>query len=165
MSASINTYGVISNDEVAINQCRICLENDKKENLLIPCHFRGTAAFVHRNCLSNWMIIRGTDSCNVCNTTYNWVSYEKRNKNLTHYLLEEQGVWQYLFVGTTVYGFLPYASYESVVESKQKLSDLRFNFVLQTWILIGYVIWGLTFFGSFFRVFGAFMDIIQRMEK
>ncbi|KAK4773503.1 hypothetical protein SAY87_028522 [Trapa incisa] len=34
-------------------QCRICLENEG-EDLIAPCHCRGTQKYVHRSCLDNW---------------------------------------------------------------------------------------------------------------
>ncbi|XP_048490122.1 uncharacterized protein LOC104907283 isoform X2 [Beta vulgaris subsp. vulgaris] len=32
-------------------QCRICLDN---EDLIAPCHCKGTQKYVHRSCLDNW---------------------------------------------------------------------------------------------------------------
>ncbi|XP_024184820.1 E3 ubiquitin-protein ligase MARCHF8 isoform X2 [Rosa chinensis] len=34
-------------------QCRICLDNEG-EDLIAPCHCRGTQKYVHRSCLDNW---------------------------------------------------------------------------------------------------------------
>ncbi|XP_056167800.1 uncharacterized protein LOC115681745 isoform X2 [Syzygium oleosum] len=34
-------------------QCRICLENGG-EDLIAPCHCKGTQKYVHRSCLDNW---------------------------------------------------------------------------------------------------------------
>ncbi|KAJ8770574.1 hypothetical protein K2173_018065 [Erythroxylum novogranatense] len=34
-------------------QCRICLDNGG-EDLIAPCHCRGTQMYVHRSCLDNW---------------------------------------------------------------------------------------------------------------
>ncbi|KAF8025317.1 hypothetical protein BT93_F2225 [Corymbia citriodora subsp. variegata] len=34
-------------------QCRICLENEG-EDLIAPCHCKGTQKYVHRSCLDNW---------------------------------------------------------------------------------------------------------------
>ncbi|MBA0598028.1 hypothetical protein Gorai_007808, partial [Gossypium raimondii] len=34
-------------------QCRICLDNEG-DDLIAPCHCRGTQKYVHRSCLDNW---------------------------------------------------------------------------------------------------------------
>ncbi|XP_015571247.1 uncharacterized protein LOC8259964 isoform X2 [Ricinus communis] len=34
-------------------QCRICLDNGG-EDLIAPCHCKGTQKYVHRSCLDNW---------------------------------------------------------------------------------------------------------------
>lgn len=34
-------------------QCRICLDSEG-EDLIAPCHCRGTQKYVHRSCLDNW---------------------------------------------------------------------------------------------------------------
>ncbi|KAE8669821.1 hypothetical protein F3Y22_tig00112216pilonHSYRG00006 [Hibiscus syriacus] len=34
-------------------QCRICLDNEGDE-LIAPCHCKGTQKYVHRSCLDNW---------------------------------------------------------------------------------------------------------------
>ncbi|KAM0956443.1 hypothetical protein ACFX2A_025214 [Malus domestica] len=35
-------------------QCRICLDTEEGEDLIAPCHCRGTQKYVHRSCLDNW---------------------------------------------------------------------------------------------------------------
>ena len=37
------------------NICRICLENDYIERLIFPCKCRGTAKFVHEECIAQWI--------------------------------------------------------------------------------------------------------------
>jgi hypothetical protein len=34
-------------------QCRICLDNEG-DDLIAPCHCKGTQKYVHRSCLDNW---------------------------------------------------------------------------------------------------------------
>jgi len=152
--------GLNISDDKAINECRICLENDSNENLLIPCHCSGTAAYVHRNCLSNWMVIRGTDLCNICNSTYSGILYKKKQKNVIHYLREEHGVWQYVFLGIAIYCFLSYVAYEGIVETRRKLTDQNLNLIFQTWLLTGYVIFSMavvvTFFGFWFHLWNTY---------
>ncbi|KAI3737819.1 hypothetical protein L2E82_27832 [Cichorium intybus] len=38
-------------------QCRICLDTEG-EDLIAPCHCRGTQKYVHRSCLDNWRSTR-----------------------------------------------------------------------------------------------------------
>ena len=38
--------------------CRICLEEDVRENFIAPCGCRGTQRFVHRRCLDTWRSTR-----------------------------------------------------------------------------------------------------------
>ncbi|KAL8098730.1 hypothetical protein AgCh_031463 [Apium graveolens] len=38
-------------------QCRICLDSGG-EDLIAPCHCRGTQKYVHRSCLDNWRSAR-----------------------------------------------------------------------------------------------------------
>ncbi|XP_066253400.1 E3 ubiquitin-protein ligase MARCHF3-like [Euwallacea similis] len=51
---------------VASVHCRICYDNEKPEELIAPCHCKGTVAFVHRSCLENWLGESGTSSCELC---------------------------------------------------------------------------------------------------
>ncbi|XP_071685628.1 uncharacterized protein [Rutidosis leptorrhynchoides] len=39
------------------SQCRICLDTEG-EDLIAPCHCRGTQKYVHRSCLDNWRSTR-----------------------------------------------------------------------------------------------------------
>ncbi|RWS29024.1 RINGv domain containing protein-like protein [Leptotrombidium deliense] len=49
--------------------CRICFESGTRF-LLQPCNCKGTAAFVHYGCLSNWTRVSGHRKCNVCKSEY-----------------------------------------------------------------------------------------------
>ncbi|CAG9799363.1 unnamed protein product [Chironomus riparius] len=46
--------------------CRICLTNNECDRLLTPCQCKGTHAFVHRQCLENWLSRSGLDHCELC---------------------------------------------------------------------------------------------------
>ena len=52
--------------------CRFCLETDEKQNLLNPCLCKGSAKYVHNECLLNWYIQspRRGGSCTVCSYIY-----------------------------------------------------------------------------------------------
>ncbi|KAI8981915.1 hypothetical protein BDF20DRAFT_863963 [Mycotypha africana] len=34
--------------------CRICLESDKVEHLISPCHCKGSIKYVHPHCMAGW---------------------------------------------------------------------------------------------------------------
>jgi hypothetical protein len=53
-------------------QCRFCLENDEKQNLLNPCLCKGSSKYVHNQCLVNWYIHDPTKGvkCGVCTYMY-----------------------------------------------------------------------------------------------
>lgn len=55
---------------VASVHCRICYDNDKPEELIAPCHCKGTVAFVHRTCLENWLGESGTTTCELCHYVF-----------------------------------------------------------------------------------------------
>jgi hypothetical protein len=47
-------------------QCRICFENDTVEFLVAPCNCKGSAKFVHNECLKQWNELRPNNK-NICN--------------------------------------------------------------------------------------------------
>lgn len=53
--------------------CRICLEEDTKENMISPCKCKGTMKYVHEECLNKWRIRseRSYYMCNECKSFYN----------------------------------------------------------------------------------------------
>jgi len=38
-------------------QCRFCLEDDVKDNLISPCKCNGSIKYIHRECLNDWIKI------------------------------------------------------------------------------------------------------------
>lgn len=54
--------------------CRICLEEDIPENMIVPCKCRGSALYVHRNCLDEWRSQNPSGEnfsrCNQCRFRY-----------------------------------------------------------------------------------------------
>lgn len=56
--------------------CRICLEEDKRENgLIAPCRCKSDRTFVHRKCLDHWRATktgngRAFTHCEICNFEY-----------------------------------------------------------------------------------------------
>ncbi|KAJ8985299.1 hypothetical protein NQ317_007086 [Molorchus minor] len=50
--------------------CRICYDNEKQEELINPCHCKGTVAFVHRSCLETWLGESNTTTCELCHQVF-----------------------------------------------------------------------------------------------
>lgn len=59
-------------------QCRICLSEDTRENLIVPCKCNGTSKYIHRTCLDQWRLInpesKNFKQCNTCMFEYEMVS-------------------------------------------------------------------------------------------
>ncbi|KAF3610264.1 hypothetical protein DY000_02044960 [Brassica cretica] len=51
--------------------CRICLENDRGDELISPCMCKGTQKLVHRSCLDHWRSLNdggfAFSNCTTCN--------------------------------------------------------------------------------------------------
>ncbi|CAN4089261.1 unnamed protein product [Withania somnifera] len=50
---SVGVDGIQYLSHAELSQCRICLDNEG-EDLIAPCHCKGTQKYVHRSCLDNW---------------------------------------------------------------------------------------------------------------
>lgn len=54
--------------------CRFCFGDENQEDLISPCGCTGTMEFVHKDCLSNWLINNRGDKryfqCNECKKDY-----------------------------------------------------------------------------------------------
>lgn len=48
--------------------CRICLESDGV--LITPCGCKGSAAYVHEECISQWLHLAKRDDCEICHTPF-----------------------------------------------------------------------------------------------
>ena len=62
--------------------CRICLDNDDKDDLFSPCKCKGTSKFVHKKCLMMW-IDENLDNKNskICNQCLHEYEINKINTN------------------------------------------------------------------------------------
>ena len=69
------------------NVCRFCLETDSTTNMITPCDCRGSCAFVHRDCLRQWL--DNSDTCNICDSKYHSSSLSV--KQLTEALVSHFG--------------------------------------------------------------------------
>ncbi|KAJ7530326.1 hypothetical protein O6H91_15G089600 [Diphasiastrum complanatum] len=51
-------------------ECRICQEEDDKENLEAPCACSGSLKYAHRKCVQRWCDEKGDTICEICQQTY-----------------------------------------------------------------------------------------------
>ncbi|KAK9701158.1 RING-variant domain [Popillia japonica] len=68
--------------------CRICFDDSKDENIITPCHCKGTVAFVHRSCLEKWLAESNTTSCELCHHVY-------ETERVPKYTAKES-IWQWI---------------------------------------------------------------------
>lgn len=68
--------------------CRICHVNQiSGENLISPCHCKGSLGFVHLSCLERWLNQSGRSNCELCGFKYNSV------RTLRYTLCESCRLW------------------------------------------------------------------------
>lgn len=57
-------------------ECRICLIDDLKENMIFPCLCKGSNKYVHEECLKKFMILSDNElfkkECYICKYEYNY---------------------------------------------------------------------------------------------
>ncbi|RWS15485.1 E3 ubiquitin-protein ligase MARCH3-like protein [Dinothrombium tinctorium] len=88
--------------------CRICLQPLSKKEALKPCNCSGSQAYVHRDCLKEWIVIRGYNRCNVCKSEYTGIELKKTPKSFIAWIQEEPEGLGLILVGFLVFGFLFY---------------------------------------------------------
>lgn len=58
-------------------QCRICLEDERPDNMIYPCQCAGTNKYVHDKCLKNWIILTDNSDfktkCPTCHYKYKMI--------------------------------------------------------------------------------------------
>jgi hypothetical protein len=50
--------------------CRICLDTERSEDMIAPCQCRGTARYIHRRCLEQYIDHYPDGICRVCLTPF-----------------------------------------------------------------------------------------------
>ncbi|XP_038060657.1 E3 ubiquitin-protein ligase MARCHF3-like [Patiria miniata] len=50
--------------------CRICQDSKAPYKLVSPCGCSGSSKFVHRRCLSKWILMKGAEDCEICRKPY-----------------------------------------------------------------------------------------------
>ncbi|XP_054162049.1 E3 ubiquitin-protein ligase MARCHF2-like [Oppia nitens] len=97
---------VIKNDFM----CSICRDEDELTNLMTCCSCKGTGAYVHFQCVKEWMQTSGRDTCNVCKTKYEGIEFTHRPKSYLTFLMETNE-WQRLMIFMVFFTFLYYISF------------------------------------------------------
>lgn len=83
---------LMNEEDKYLKQCRICLENDNKNDMISPCLCDGSLSCVHRTCLDYWRTEnahkKSSQYCEICKFKYviENVVYDKI-KLLKYYLL------------------------------------------------------------------------------
>lgn len=99
-------------DPLLDTSCRICLQIDKKQNLINPCNCSGTNKYVHRKCINTWRKqfndINNTH-CNVCNSEYKI----KTLINLKYYF----------FIPYLLYIFIIFCVYKTLIENNEHVDN------------------------------------------
>lgn len=50
--------------------CRICYNDDWREELIKPCLCSGTLGGVHRSCIESWLTITKKTTCTICKFSF-----------------------------------------------------------------------------------------------
>tara|TARA_B100000674_G_C37832516_1_gene911243 strand:- start:280 stop:1227 length:948 start_codon:yes stop_codon:yes gene_type:complete len=74
---------IVNSSLLEEKQCRICLDNDRQEELINPCLCKGTQMYVHRDCLNQWRSVNvnpvAFSQCTVCKYKYKIVQLDNGN--------------------------------------------------------------------------------------
>ncbi|KAK7252079.1 hypothetical protein RIF29_35790 [Crotalaria pallida] len=57
-------------DNDAVEECRICQEEDQVQYMEAPCSCNGTLKFAHRKCIQRWCNKKGNTICEICNQAF-----------------------------------------------------------------------------------------------
>jgi len=89
-SSAINTLSSGESDPEK-QECRLCQDDERAKDLIVPCNCSGSIKYIHRDCLQKWLNYslrtgKGTNestSCTVCGEPY-------------RIIVSRPSVWQYL---------------------------------------------------------------------
>ena len=76
--------------------CRICLDRTDADQLLTPCHCKGTMAHIHYNCLQRCVQFNGSEKCLICGQKWVGVETVKIKKSLVEYLREKSKLSEFI---------------------------------------------------------------------
>jgi E3 ubiquitin-protein ligase DOA10 len=103
--------------------CRICFESDSNEPLLLPCNC--SQGYVHFNCLSEWIRIRGDHNfniCEICNHPYKNIGFNFKSKVKNYILIL---IWFYIIAGS-----IPMFTYIIIILNKYYITILYACFLI-----------------------------------
>lgn len=84
-------------------ECRFCFEDDEKDSMISPCKCDGTSKYVHKSCLSKWILYKKSNICPVCNQEYEFqpdIKPAPIKNQIIQYILEHD------FCTTLITGFI-----------------------------------------------------------
>lgn len=76
--------------------CRICLERTDSEQLLSPCHCKGTMQYIHLACLQRCVHFSGSEKCSICGQKWIGVETVRIMKSFVDYLREKCHLSEFL---------------------------------------------------------------------
>ena len=86
-------------------RCRICLEEETKENPLIsPCQCTGSIRYIHNTCLKKWIVEQKINifdaQCEICKTAYNidFIFENILNKEKKRKFIRKEGTLTIMFI-------------------------------------------------------------------
>ncbi|XP_019423984.1 PREDICTED: uncharacterized protein LOC109333136 isoform X2 [Lupinus angustifolius] len=69
-SSSSSSNKVDDDVAVVVEECRICQEEDKVQDMEAPCSCNGSLKFAHRKCIQRWCNKKGNIICEICNQAF-----------------------------------------------------------------------------------------------
>ncbi|KAF7280973.1 E3 ubiquitin-protein ligase MARCHF2-like [Rhynchophorus ferrugineus] len=57
--------------------CRICQASASSEQLISPCHCKGTLAYIHLSCLERWLNESSRNYCELCKFRFNAIQTQR----------------------------------------------------------------------------------------
>lgn len=83
--------------------CRICLQSDSLNNLIVPCLCSGSQKHAHPQCLKEWTDVKRSDHCSVCKASYHESLFRKKPDTFIGYLSSQEDIVSEIICGTILY--------------------------------------------------------------
>ena len=136
-------------------ECRICLqpvENDKN-TIYKPCACIGSQAYVHKNCLEEWIRVRGLIKCDVCKKEYTGLDLIKKHKNILNWLFNDPIICGYLFAGLLITLFCIFTLLIAYLEyrTSKNLVFNSFRIILLIMIIIYTILFSIILINSLIK--------------
>ncbi|RWS12272.1 E3 ubiquitin-protein ligase MARCH3-like isoform X2 [Dinothrombium tinctorium] len=72
-----------------LEQCRICLQEEDKNNLIDCCECRGSLRYAHKMCLKIWIENNKRAKCDICSFDYKGFKIEYEYRSIIEWLEED----------------------------------------------------------------------------